>query len=58
MGMNNPEDIASFRGAIRAMDRVVLDDLAQVADKAAKGTPKQHVSSRELSFELFDALFG
>ncbi|MES0071938.1 hypothetical protein [Mesorhizobium sp. M0058] len=56
LGLDDPDELASFRGAMRAMDRVYLERANR--DPGAPGKPAPVVSSRPLSPNLFDAMFG
>nr|WP_110749001.1 hypothetical protein [Phyllobacterium leguminum] len=57
MGIVDLDEIASFRGAIRAMDRVILADLSDSPQSSGGTSSKPHVSSRPMTFELFDVMF-
>ncbi|WP_445433055.1 phage tail assembly chaperone [Brucella endophytica] len=57
MGIVDLDEIASFRGAIRAMDRVILADLSDSHQSSGGIRSKPHVSSRPMTFDLFDAMF-
>lgn len=52
----DPDELASFRGAIRAMDGVFLNHLSGQQEAKPPGTG-DHISSRPLTMDLFDAMF-
>lgn len=52
----DPQELASFRGAIRAMDRVFLQH-ANPKSGDGKSTSRSAVSARPLTPELFDSIF-
>lgn len=59
MGISGYDEFCAFRFAIRAMDRVYLDHVAQEAKKKPhERKQKPQVASRPMTPELFSALFG